>query len=103
MKAESHREHAGAEAYVVVNPVSRTAVFVQTWYMRAYPGADVRKRIKASGLQIRFVAIDRRCPINGNATQDEAEKEWHVQPVTAPNQQVVPASYTHAGSRLRRA
>src|SRR5262249_56044029 len=39
----------------------------------------------------------------GHATQDEAEKDWHVQPVTAPHQQVVLANHKHAGFRLRRA
>jgi hypothetical protein len=49
------------------------------------------------------VLIDRRCPINGQATQDQAQKDWHVQPVAAPYQQVVPANYKHTGFRLRRA
>jgi hypothetical protein len=40
---------------------------------------------------------------NGQATQDEAQKDWHVQPVAAPDQQVVPANYQHAGFRLQRA
>jgi hypothetical protein len=71
--------------------------------MRAYPDADVRKRINASRLKIWFVMIDRRCPVNGNAAQDEAEKDWHVQPVAPPDQQVVSAHYTHAGLILRHA
>jgi hypothetical protein len=103
MKAQSHGEHAGTEAYVVIDPVRRTAVFMQSGHMRAYPDADVSERIKASCLRIWFVLIDRRCPINGHATQDEAKKDWHVQPVAAPHQQVVPANYTHAGFTLRRA
>ena len=37
------------------------------------------------------------------ATQDEAQKDWYVQPMAAPHQQVVPANYEHAGFRLRRA
>ena len=41
--------------------------------------------------------------MNGQATQNEAQKDWHVQPVAAPHQQVVPANYEHAGFRLRRA
>jgi hypothetical protein len=103
MKAQSRGEHAGTEAYVVVDPVRRTAVLVQPWYMCAYPDADVRQRIKIPGHWIWFVLIDRRCPINGQATQDEAQKDWHVQPVAAPDQQVVPANYQHAGFRLQRA
>jgi len=70
--------------------------------MRAYPDADVSERIKASRLRIWFVPIDRRCPINGYPTQDEAQKDWHVQPVAAPHQQLVPANYKHAGSIPRR-
>src|SRR5215472_9942819 len=70
MQAQSHGQHARTEAYVVVGPVRRTAVLVQPWYVRAHPNADVRKGIKASRLRIRFVPIDRRCPINRYATQD---------------------------------
>jgi hypothetical protein len=103
MKAQSHGEHAGTEAYVVVDPVSRTAILVQPGYMRAYPDTDLRKRIEIPGLWIWFALIDRRCPINGHATQNEAQKDWHVQPVAAPHQQVVPANYKHASLTLRRA
>jgi hypothetical protein len=38
------------------------------------------------------VLIDRRCPTNGQATQDEAQENWHVQPVAATHQQVMPAN-----------
>jgi hypothetical protein len=103
MKAQSHGEHARTEAYVVVDPIRRTAVLVQPRYMRAYPDAEVRQRIEIPGHWIWFVLIDRRCPINGHATQDEAQKDWHVQLVAAAHQQVVPANYEHAGFRLRRA
>src|SRR5215471_8735003 len=103
MNAESSSEHAGTEAYVVVDPVRRTAVLVQPWYMRAYPDADVSERIIASRLRIWFVPVDRRCPINGQSTHDDAEEDWHVQPVTTPHQPVVSANYTHAGLILRHA
>ena len=103
MKAQSQGKHAGTEAYVVVDPVWRIAVLIQPRHMRAHPDADVCEMIKGSGLWIRLVLIDRRCPINGHATQDEAQKDRHVQPVAAPHQQVVPASYKHAGLTLRRA
>jgi len=102
MKAQSRGERAGTEAYVVVDPVRRTAVLVQPWYVRAYPDTDVRKRIDNPGQWVWFVLIDRRCPINGHATQDQAEKDWHVQPVAAPRQQMMPANYTHAGLIPRR-
>src|SRR5712692_9097333 len=65
--------------------------------MRANPDADVSERVKASRLPIWFVLMDRRRPISRHATQDQAQKDWHVQPVAAPHQQVVPANYTHAG------
>lgn len=103
MKAQSHGEHAGTEAYMVVDPVGRTAVLVQAWYMRANPSTGVRNRVETPGHWIWIVLIDRGCPINGHTTQDEAQKDWHVQPVAAPHQQVVPANYEHAGFRLRRA
>ena len=102
MKAESQGEHAGTEAYVVVHPVRRTAVLAQPGHMRAYPDTDVRKRIEIPGQWIWFVPVDRRCPINGHATQDETQKDWHVQPMAAPDQEVVPADYKHAGLTLRR-
>src|SRR2546428_6583383 len=102
MKAQSHGEHAGTEAYVVVDPLRRTAVLVRSGHMRAYPDTDVRERIDVSRQWIWFVLIDRRCPISGHATQDQAQKDWHAQPVAAPHQQVVPANYTHAGLISRR-
>jgi hypothetical protein len=88
---------------VVVDPVWPTAVLVQPWDVRAYPSTSVRKRIGIPGLRIWFVLLNRRCPIDGHASQDEAQKDWHVQPVAAPHQQVIPANYKHAGFRLRRA
>jgi hypothetical protein len=102
MNPESHGEHAGTEAYVVVDPVGRVAVLVQPWDMSAYPDANVSERIKSSRLWIWSVFINRRCPINGDATQDKAQKNGDVQPVAAPHEQVVPANYTHAGLRFRR-
>ena len=103
MKAESRGEQARTEAHVVVDPVRWTAVLRHPWYMRVYPYTDVPKRIDIPGQSIGFVLIDGRGPIDGYATQDEAQKDWHVQPVAAPDQEVVPADYTHAGFTLRRA
>src|SRR5215467_2501988 len=96
MKSQSRSEQSRTEAYVVVDPVRWIAVLVQPWHMRAYPYTDIRKPVGISGQCIWFVMIDRRCPINGQATQDEAQKDWHVQPVAAPHQQVVPVNYKHA-------
>src|SRR6516225_3797327 len=103
MKTQSHGEHAGTEAHVVVDPVRRTAVVVQPWYVRAYPTTGVRKRIEIPSQWIWLVPVDRGCPVNGQAAQDEAQKDWHVQPVAPPHQQVVSANYTHAGLFLRHA
>src|SRR6516162_459755 len=51
-----------------------------------------------------FVCADRpEMPNKWTGTQDEAQKNWHVQPVAATHQQVMPANNTHAGFRLRRA
>src|SRR5215472_3640510 len=102
-RTQSHRNQAGTEAYLVVDPVWRIAVLMQPRHMRAYPDADVWERIKVSGLWICLVLIDRRCPINGHATHDEAQEDRHVQPVAAPHQQVVPVNYRHAGLTLWRA
>jgi hypothetical protein len=67
MKAESQGEHAGTEAYVVVDPIRRTAVLVQSRHMRAYPYTDVRQRIDNPGQWIWFVLIHRRCPLLASA------------------------------------
>src|SRR5262249_27608893 len=91
------------EADVIVDPVRRTGVLMQSWYVPADPDADVRERIKIPGQRIWFVRIDGRCPINGHATEDEAKKDWHGQPVAAPHQEVVPANDKHAGLILRHA
>ena len=62
MKAQSQGEHARTEAYLVVDPVRRTAVLVQPWYMRAYPYTDFRKRIEIPGQGIWFVLIEPEMP-----------------------------------------
>src|SRR5215472_3535061 len=103
MKAQCCSEQAGTEAYVVVDPVRRTAVLVQPRDMRAYPDTDIRKPSGIPGHWVWFVLIDRRCPINRHAAQDEAQKDWHVQPVAAPHKQVVLANYKHASLTLQRA
>ena|SRR5215470_11399512 len=73
------------------------------YYLGAHPDANVGQWIKAPGVRISFVPIDRRCPLNGHATEDEAEKDWQVQPVAAPHHQVMSVNYTHAGLILRHA
>src|SRR5690348_7569353 len=103
MKTQRHCEHAGSKANVVVEPVRRTAVMMQSGNMRAYQFAEVRKRIDISGHWIWFVLINRRGPIDGQATQNEAEEDWHVEPVAASHERVVSANHTHAGLILRHA
>jgi len=76
---------------------------VLTLAVGSRPGARFLKRNEIPGHWILFVLIDRRCPTNGQVTQDEAQKNWHVQPVAATHSQVMPANNTHAGFRLRRA
>jgi hypothetical protein len=103
MKEQSQREHAGTQAYVVVDPVRRTVAVMQCRHMRADPGTDVRERIDIPAHWIWFVLIDRRCPVNGHTTQDEADKDWHVQPMAASRHQVMLVNRKHAGLTLRRA
>jgi len=43
---------------VVVDPVRRAAVLVQSGHMGAYPDTDVSKGIEIPGQGIRFVLID---------------------------------------------
>jgi hypothetical protein len=81
MKAESHAEHTGAEAHVVVDPVRRTAVVAESRHMSAYPDPDICQIIKIPGLRIWFVLIKWRSPVDSYAAQDEAEQNWHIQPV----------------------
>jgi hypothetical protein len=103
MKAKRRCEHAGSQAYVVVDPVWGTGVVPQSWHMRAYPDAHVRDGIKVSGLRIWLMLIHGRGPVNRDATQNQAKKDGQVQPVAASHQEVVPANYTHAGLTHRRA
>jgi hypothetical protein len=49
-----------------------------------------------------LVRADRPEMPNKWTCQDEAHKDWHVQPVAAPHKQVMPSNYTHAGLMLRR-
>jgi hypothetical protein len=76
---------------------------VTVWDSNQRQGSVGGETIDVRGQWIWFVLIDRRCPINGQATQDETQEDWQVQPVAAPHQQLVPASYKHASLTFRRA
>ena|SRR6267378_1066144 len=82
--------------------LAREAVGARWRLCVGYPDTDVGETIDVPGQGIWFVLIDRRCPINGQATQDETPEDWDVQPVATPHQQVVPANYKHAGLTPRR-
>src|SRR5712672_2841569 len=96
MQAQSHSQHARSEAHVVVNPVGWAAVVMQSGHMGAYPDSNIRRHIEVSCLRIWLVLIDRRSPVNRDATQNEAKKDWHVQPMTPAHQEMVFLDDEHA-------
>src|SRR6267154_1738538 len=81
MQAQSHSQHARTEAHVVVNPIGWAAVVMQSGHVTAHPDSNIRGRIYASRIRIWFMLIDGRSPVNRNATDNEAEKDRHIQPV----------------------
>src|SRR4029079_16625337 len=95
------------EAHVVVNPVGWTAVVMQSRHMGAYPGSNIRRHIDVSRTRIWLVLIDRRSPVNGDATQNEAKKDRYIQPVTPAHQEMVfpddehPRLFRQRARRLR--
>src|SRR5580692_11222485 len=103
MQTQSQRQHARAKAHVVVNPVGWTAVVMQSRHMGAYPDSNIRRHIEVSGIRIWLVLIDRRGPVNGDAAENEAEKDWHIQPVTPAHQEMVLLGYEHARQFWQRA
>src|SRR5882762_8575690 len=96
MQTQSQSQHARPEAHVVVSPVGWTAVVMQSWQMGAYPDSNIRRHIEVSRSRIWLVLIDRRGPINGDAAENEAEKDRHIQPVTPAHQEMVLLDYAHA-------
>src|SRR5580698_6342159 len=89
MQTQSRGQHIRPEAHVVVNPVWRTAVMMLSGHMCAHPDTDVREIVEVASLWIRRVLIDRRSPVNRDATQNEAKKDRHIQPVTPSHQEMV--------------
>src|ERR1700733_657017 len=96
MEAQSRGQHPGTEAGVIVDPVGRTAVAMQSGHMRAYPDSNICHHIEVSGKRIWLVLIDRRTPVNRDAAQNEAEKDRHIQPVTPKHQEMMPPGHEHA-------
>ena len=96
METQGERQHARPEAHVVVNPVGRAAVVMQSRHMGAYPDSNIRRHIEVSRIRIWLVLIDRRSPVNRDAAQNEAEKDRHIQPVTPAHQEMVPPGHEHA-------
>ena len=68
---------------------------MQAGHVSAYPNADVREIVEVAGLRIWRVLIDWRCPVNGYSANDEAEKEWHIQPMTPSHQEMVLFGHEH--------
>src|SRR5580698_6802548 len=103
MQTQSQSQHARAKAHVVVNPVGWTAVMVLSGHMSAYPYSDIRGHIEASRIWIGLVLINWRSPVNRDATQNEAKKDRHIQPVTPSHQEMVLPGHEHARLFRKRA
>jgi hypothetical protein len=71
--------------------------------MGANPDSNIRCHIEVSRSRIWLVLIDRRGPVNGDAAQNKAKKEWHVQPVTPAHQDMVSFHDELCQQRARRA
>ena len=65
-------------------------------HMGAYPDSNIRRHIEVSRNRIWLVLIDRRSPVNRDATQNEAKKDRHIQPVTPAHQEMVFPDDEHA-------
>src|SRR5690348_16351880 len=96
MQAEGESQHARPKAHVVVDPVGWTAVAMQSPHLGAYPDSKIRRHIGVSRIRIWPVLIDRRSPVNRDATQNEAKKDRHIQPMTPAHQEMVPPDDEHA-------
>src|ERR1700678_1250559 len=65
-------------------------------HMSAYPDSNVCHDIEVSRIEIWLVLIDRRSPVNRDATQNEAKKDGHIQPVAPSHQEMVLPDDEHA-------
>src|ERR1700694_5563975 len=80
-----------------------TAVVTQSGHAAAYPDSNIRRHIEVSRSRIWLVSIDRRSPVDGDAAENEAEKDRHIQPVTPAHQEMVLLGHEHAGLFQQRA
>src|SRR6266436_6415355 len=76
-------------------PVGWIAVVVQSGHVGANPDSNICCHIEIPRSRIWLVLIDRRSPVNRNATQKEAEQYWYIQPVAPANRQMVPLDHEH--------
>jgi hypothetical protein len=81
---------------VVVDPIGWTAVVMQSRHMSAYPDSNIRRHIGVSGIRVWLMLIDRRSPVNRDATQNQAKKDRRIQPVTLAHQEMVFPDDEHA-------
>lgn len=73
---------------------SLTSVDAQRGYRHAID--EFVGHIGVSRIRIWLVPIDRRSPVDRNATQNEAKKNRHVQPLTPAHQKMVFSDDEHA-------
>jgi len=51
-------------------------------HLSEYPDSNIRRHIVVPRIRIWLAPIDRRSPVNRDATQNEAKKDQYIQPVT---------------------
>src|SRR2546427_5375596 len=76
---------------------------MQSRHMGPDPDSNIRRHVDVFRSRIWLVSIDRRSPVDGDAAENEAEKDWHIQPVTPAHQEMVLLGHEHAGLFQRRA
>ncbi len=69
---------------------------VLTRDMGTNPDSYIRCHVEVSRIRVWLVLTDRRGPVNGDAAQNKAKKERHVQPVTPAHQDMVSFDHEHA-------
>src|SRR5450432_4141000 len=84
---------------MVVQPVGRARIAVKPGDMSAEPDTSIGKVIEVARLRVRNVLVDRRRPVDGDATHYQARQKQNVQPMTHSHQEVVFADKAH--TRLR--
>src|ERR1700733_10101670 len=69
---------------------------MQSRHMDAYPDSNIRRHIDVSRIRIWLVLVDRRSPVNRDATQNETKKDRYIQPATPAHQEMVFPDDEHA-------